>query len=69
MAIENWRVQPWWRSNANTKSNGYTYANTFCDAKRDSDSDAYTYARTPSSDAEASPDAASETVAGSALLL
>jgi hypothetical protein len=57
MEIKDRRVQPGWRSNANTKSNGYTY------------SYAYTDARTPFSDAEASPDAASETVAGSALLL
>jgi hypothetical protein len=77
VATANWRVQPWRRSNTNTKSNRYTYtdanANTFCDAKRDSeryaDSDAYTYARTSSSDAEAASDAASETVAGSTFLL
>ena len=85
MEVENRRVQPGWRSNANanTKSNDFTYSYANCDghaycdnttipdayaldtriAYPNSDNDAYTDARTSSSDAEASPDAASETVA------
>lgn len=58
---------------ANADTDPKPNAHTFCHAKRDSEryahSDAYRYARTPFSDAEASPDSASETVAGSTLLL
>ena len=71
MEIKDRRVQPGWRSNANTKSNGYTYSYAYGYTNRDSNDYPYryTYAGTSFSDAEASPDAASETVAGSALLL
>lgn len=70
MEVKNRRVQPEWRSNANTKSDGYTYryADDYTNCDTNTNTKTYSYSEVCSY-AKGTPDTASETVAESALLL